>query len=296
MKSIFEQNFDELYAQVEERVKCIEPVKQIDTFTKTLMWTTLNEILMDVFGESRFMWMIVDKDGSFNVWFVDKYRTKSTKELSVEYASILKWPTETELFNMSIDALNLFTARCVADGLTHGDIAAHYNKSKPWFSSLIDRRTKKKQLPRAVAYTLTGEKRRKMCAQKLPENTATIYCVLDLLRDRNIPVSDSILAWTFGYECANDMGHVRTNHHNNSGRWAELVNIERYRVFNYVLKYIDIALNELRTSKRTFSSQKCVLTKGMTSEERIKTLTNYMENKRLEILALIDQTKEVEND
>ena len=293
MKSILEQEFNELYAQVEERVKCIKPVKQIDTFTKTMMWTSLNEIVTDVFGGSRFMWMIVDKDASFNVVFVDKYRTKTTRELSVEYASVLKWPTEAELFNMSVDALDLFKVRCVADGLTLREISAHYNKSEQWFSALFIRRTKKNQLPKAAAYLLTGEKRRKTCAQKLPENIATIYCFLDLLRDRSIPVSEPMLAWTFDYECATDMGNIRTNYYSNIGRWADFVSIERYRVFNYVLKYIDIALNELRTSKRTFSSQKCVPTKGMTSEERIKTLTNYMENKRLEILTLIDQTKEV---
>lgn len=142
MKAILEQNFDELYAQVEERVKCIQPVKQMDTYTKILMWTSLNEILIDIFGGSRFMWMIDPSDTEFVVSFVDQCRLKETKQLHVQHTTAFVWPEKQEILHMSLHELKSFIKLCSDNGYTLKDISCRYSKatSASWFSTLLANR------------------------------------------------------------------------------------------------------------------------------------------------------------
>lgn len=136
MKALLEQDFDELYAQVEARVKCIKPVKQIDTYTKILMWTSLNEILMDVFGGSRFMWMIDIDETTFTICFVDKCCIVNCKSLQIPYRETFVWPTETELKHMTFEQLNEFNKRVTDAKMTRTDISKHYNHATHWFRNL----------------------------------------------------------------------------------------------------------------------------------------------------------------
>lgn len=142
MRTILEQNFDELYAQVEERVKCIKPVKHLDTFSKVLMWTSLNDIIIDVFGESRFMWMIDSSDTEFAVTFIDRYRLKETKQLHVRHSTVFVWPEKQEILNMSLHELESFAKLCNDNGYTRQDITCRYSKSlnSTWFHTLLANR------------------------------------------------------------------------------------------------------------------------------------------------------------
>ncbi|MBR1988428.1 MAG: hypothetical protein IKA36_05265 [Clostridia bacterium] len=186
MKSILEQSFSELYAQVEERVKCIKPVKQIDTFTKTLMWTSINEILMDVFGGSRFMWMILDDRESFSVQFVDRYRTVLCKEIVVPYVIPIErfeWPESVDcLRHMSYEELQRFSDNCNERGITNVDIGRHYGQFSTWFNTML-RRRKRGSLSREKWRTTCDEKIRAWDAKKI-----TCFKLAYLLKKHDIPI------------------------------------------------------------------------------------------------------------
>ena len=194
MKSILEQNFDELYAQLEERVKCIKPVKQIDTFTKTLMWTTLNEILMDVFGNSRFMWMILDDRESFSVQFVDKYRTILCKKIDVLYVTPTKrfeWPESTDCIRkMSCEEIQQFADNCNERGITHADISRHYGLSPGWFNVVLSKR-KRGSLSVEDLRTIYDGKIRAWDAKKI-----TCFKLAYLLKKHDIPICKYIFMHT----------------------------------------------------------------------------------------------------
>lgn len=194
--SILEQNFDELYAQVEERVKCIKPVKQIDTFTKILMWTSLNEILMDVFGGSRFMWYIADKDlTTFEISFVDIHRVLGTHPLTVPYVFKFEFPQCYVVERMSYEELLEFRKQYEACGYGTSDVCSMYNKPTNWFSSLLGRR--KIGIRHSCKVPIHGGV--KAAADKWDYTKYLLYRMYVKAKEHNIPMIYQLLTHILGF-------------------------------------------------------------------------------------------------
>lgn len=247
MKSILEQDFDELYAQVEERVKCIQPVKQMDTFTKTLMWTSLNEILTDVFGGSRFMWMIGSTDTEFVVTFVDRYRLKETKKLYVKHTTVFVWPEKQTVRNMTIDELTSFTKLCNDYGINQTDISHHYSEGKTWFNGLLVKR--KKGVCPIDEYTF--ERRSEDMRTALGTRTAKwstskikLFKIMYVLNEFKLPIPVTLIQEVFGSEV--DKSQIHSLYASFGKQRGHLCATEQYinkytviEVYDDVIKYID---------------------------------------------------------
>ena len=110
MKTILEQTFDEMYNLVKERaLKCIQPVDMyIDTFVKFMMFESLNQILQEVFGGSRFMYLIKVTDIAFVVSFLDRYKIDQTRDLVISFVDTFEVPDKETLMHMSYDELRAF--------------------------------------------------------------------------------------------------------------------------------------------------------------------------------------------
>ena len=206
MKSILEQNFDELYAQLEERVKCIKPIKQVDTYMKMLVWTTLNEILTNIFGGTRFMWMISsDADGVFDISFVDKYRMVETKPLRVYYANVFVFPTKDELLNMTFEELEKFDKKAKTFKINRNMIGRYYGHDH-WFHSLWFARSRgsapHKHIGIAISKSLLSQESKKIIA------------LMIAILDANLPVMPIIISNSTGIahkEISNCYQQIRTN-------------------------------------------------------------------------------------
>lgn len=276
MKSILEQDFNELYAQVEERVKCIKPVKQMDTFTKALMWTSLNEILMDVFGGSRFMWMITTNDGDFTVMFFDKCKIIPTRNITVNHTNILKWPTEAELVNMSYDDLCEFKRLCRDNGITQVEICRRYSKSDSWFSMIVCSRKHGSTSRDSDAYkTKVSENRTSSWTDEELDNHLFGY----ELAKRQIPISRNILTQMLGDEKTAVRAALSSNAEaTNCRAWLSRRD-ERYSiVLDKVLQYIELAIITVNTVPNAFNRQRAIKLSATTSTERRKQLIDRFEN------------------
>lgn len=192
MKSILEQNFDELYAQITERVKCIQPVVQLDTFTKFMMFETLNQILYEVFGASRFMYMIRITDTTFVVSFLDRYKSQTTNNLIVPFKNEFMIPDKETILNMSLEELTEFFTQLKKNGLSFADIANQLSVSKKWFYSLMkDRR--RGRMPRQSAKFrehIADITRRRHISRisSMSEHFKTSFAVALRLNEQHIPV------------------------------------------------------------------------------------------------------------
>lgn len=291
MKAILEQDFDELYAQVEERVKCIKPVKQIDTYTKTLMWTSLNEIVTDVFGNSRFIWMIETGDSSFVIQLFDKYKIIPTRYLVVQYLQLFNWPTQDELLNMSADELIAFKQLCASEQIPQRDISRHYDMSDSWFNTLIKNRS--------LGVTSRGseEFHKKISrstmirhAKQLTDADTDILLLHKRLIMSSIPVSLYVLASVFN--TTESKVHCLLGGRNTTSRmyinnlWETLDPSKHAEIIDTVVeKYISTSIEYLATEGRAFKSQVVVkLGTGLSHEDRVKRLTMYLEDKKQELL------------
>lgn len=194
MKAILEQDFNELYAQVEERVKCIKPVKQIDTFTKALMWTSLNEILTDVFGESRFMWMISTSYDSFNVTFVDRYSIANTKSLNVKIVDGFVFPSIRALVDMEPNELKSFINNAHAQGFSDSDIDCWYGKNDGFIRSLIYHRSKGKRSNNKGGTDKRISSMRSTVVDRLTNDQKCELMVCRCIIRDDIPLSWSVMA------------------------------------------------------------------------------------------------------
>lgn len=299
MKSILEQDFDELYAQVEARVKCIKPVKQIDTFTKALMWTSLNEILMDVFGGSRFMWLIEIFDNKFVVKFADRYRSADVQSLTVPYMTEFVWPSEHELRNMTYTELEMFRRQCSDINLTMVDISRRYRRNDTWFKGMM----KLRQQNAAPAGTDMAKLRhsRGQTASWSDDELNDHLLVYELFK-RTIPISENVLG-----QMIPDPKRVRglrpSCTRKSTKSWTNCSGERMLIVLNKILQYINLALKSLHNNDRVFVGQRCVDTSGYSKKNRKKILIEYLENKKVSIETEITQTtlsikptKEVEND
>ena len=298
MKAILEQNFDELYAQVEERVKCIKPVKQIDTYTKTLMWTSLNEIVTDVFGGSRFMWLIEVANNKFVVKFADRYRSADVQSLTVPYMTEFVWPSEHELKNMTYTELEMFRRQCADINLTMFDISKHYHYNNTWFRRIL----KSRQQNAAPAGTDMAKLRHSLgqTASWSDDELNDHLLVYELFK-RTIPISENILG-----KMISDPKRVRglrpSCTRKSTKSWTNCSDERMLIVLNRILQYIDLALKSLHNNERVFIGQRHVDTSG-SSKNRKTILIEYFEDKKVSIETEITQislsikpTKEVEND
>lgn len=291
MKSILEQDFNELYAQVEERVKCIKPVKQIDTYTKTLMWTSLNEIVTDVFGNSRFIWMIETGDSSFVIQLFDKYKIIPTRYLVVQYLQLFNWPTRDEMLNMSVDELIAFKQLCESEQITQSDISRHYGMSVTWFNTLIKNRSS------GVASRGSEEFHKKTSrstmmrhAKCLTDTDTDILLLHKRLIMSSIPVSLYVLSSVFN--TTESKVHCLLGGRPNTVRkyidvlWATLDHHKHAEIIDTVVeKYISTSIEYLATEGRAFMSQGVVkLGTGLSHADRVKQLTVYLEDKKQELL------------
>lgn len=276
MKSILEQDFNELYAQVEERVKCIKPVKQIDTYTKTLMWTALNEIVTDVFGGSRFMWMITTNDGDFTVMFFDKCKIIPTRNITVDHTNILKWPTEAELLNMSYDKLCEFKRLCRDNGVTQVEICQRYGKCDSWFSMVVHSRKHGSTSRDSDAYkTKVSKNRTSSWTDEELDNHLLGY----ELAKRQIPISRNVLTQLLGDEkTAVRVALSSAVEDTNCRAWLSRRD-ERYSiVLDKVLQYIELAIITVNTVPNAFNRQRAIKLSATTSTERRKQLIDIFEN------------------
>ena len=312
MKSILEQNFDELYAQVEERVKCIKPVKQIDTYTKILMWTTLNEILMDVFGGSRFMWMILDDRESFDVQFVDRYRIVLCEKIVVPYVTPIErfeWPESIDCVRqMSYEEMQRFSDNCNERGITNIDISRYYGQSSGWFNTLLHKRK------RGV---LTREKWRMTCDEKIRTWDAkkiTCFKLAYLLKKHGIPVCKYVFMKITDcdyrvYECARAVDSIESTL--NAAKSIHDIDHPDNDIVKLFSQYINEIISQLETichtkraNGRVFNQlfarlgihaqpvyiDSCRMAKNIYSADSIDKINNYIN--KLKTLT----TKEIEND
>ena len=280
MKSILEQNFDELYAQVEERVKCIKPVKQIDIYTKTLMWTSLNEILTDVFGGSRFMWMIESTDISFVVKFVDIYRVMLTNQLIVPYTIEIIWPSETELMSMSAEDLKKFKEYCSENELTYDKIGRHYQRNENWFSSLLHSRLRAKRSP-----INSTEFRDKLCCNTVnrwSDDELDNHLLMLQLKERSIPISKHIIASFVGERNASTYAATAKMASETVCRVLG-TRYEKRQVYvlDKLIQYIERSIEYIHTTNHAFKRQTIV--KLPNNEDKQKLLIQFFEDKKISI-------------
>ena len=195
-KTILEQNFDELYAQLGERVKCIKPVRQIDTYRKMLMWMSINEILIDVFGGSRFMWYIADKDlTTFEISFVDIHRVLGTHSLTVPYVFKFEFPQSYIVERMSYEELLEFRKQYEACGYSNKDVCTLYNKPINWISSLLGRR--KSGIKHHCKVPIHGGV--KAMADKWDYTKYLLYRMYVKAKEHNIPMIYQLLPHILGF-------------------------------------------------------------------------------------------------
>lgn len=280
MKSILEQNFNELYTKVKERVKCIDPIKQIDMFTKMMMWTSLNEILMDVFGNTRFMWMIDTTDSTFVVKFIDKYKIEQTKELNVPYAIKFVWPTEHELLHMSFQQLEQFYKKCSEYNIHHTDINNHYGYSHGWFDAIKGRR-KNNAAPRSsdVNKRLISV----IKSSKWKDNELDAHLLLVALKNFNIPFSIRVVETIFTNISVKAL--EATFYRLNSDihmAWKDRYE-ERYGVIlDKLLQYITSAIEYIHNTKGAFKNLRN-LNINTTGKDKKEVLIQFFEDKKIAI-------------
>lgn len=291
MKAILEQNFDELYAQVEERVKCIKPVKQIDTYTKTLIWTSLHEIVTDVFGNSRFIWMIETGDSSFVIQLFDKYKIIPTRYLVVQYLQLFNWPTRDEILNMSADGLIAFKQLCESEQITQSDVSRHYGMSVTWFNTLIKNRSN------GVASRGSEEFHKKQSkilmmhrAKRLTDTDIDLLLLHKKLVVSSIPVSRHVLASVFNtteykVRCL-FCGRPKNSRMYIDYLWETLDPYKHAEIIDTIVeKYISTSIKYMAAGGHAFKTQSVVkLGTGISHADRVKQLTMYLEDKKEALL------------
>lgn len=143
MRTILEQKFDELYAQADARASCIKSVtSNVDSYTKHMMFESLNQILMEVFGGSRFMYLIKVTDIAFVVTFVDRYKSMQTKSLILQFAKTFTIPDKQTILEMSESELKCFINECKQNGYSPEDVALELGMSKGWLYGLYSHRVR----------------------------------------------------------------------------------------------------------------------------------------------------------
>ena len=138
MKAILEQNFDELYAQAKERIEtCVKPMEQMTTFAFFMMWNTINQILFDVFHETRFMWNIVgtETDNELKIRFQDQLKEVATNDLSVLIRNEFKLISFEEFRRMTHKEMCKYVDLCRSRGYSSRDLARHFGKTKSYVSN-----------------------------------------------------------------------------------------------------------------------------------------------------------------
>ena len=138
MKAILEQNFDELYAQAKVRIEaCVVPVEQMTAFTFFVMWNTINQILIDVFSNTRFMWNICgsETDNELKIRFLDQFKTVSTNEIVVTIRNEFKLISFDEFYKMSRAEANQYLKLCRSHGYSSADLSRYFGKNETYIAS-----------------------------------------------------------------------------------------------------------------------------------------------------------------
>ena len=145
MKALLEQDFDELYAIAKDRIdKCIKPMEPFTTLGFFMVWNTINEILFDVFHDTRFMWIICggETNARMSVCFHDKLMNMPTKKLEVSFLKEFKLISYQEFVNMPVDDMYEYVCECRARGYSEKFLSNHFGKSDSFVSNLLHCRKK----------------------------------------------------------------------------------------------------------------------------------------------------------
>ena len=138
MRAILEQDFNELYAQTKERIEaCVKPVEQMTTFTFFVMWNTINQILIDVFNNTRFMWVICgsETDNELKIRFLDQFKTVSTNEMVVEIRKEFKLIGFDEFYKMTRAEAYQYLELCRSHGYSAAYLSRYFGKTTSYVSS-----------------------------------------------------------------------------------------------------------------------------------------------------------------
>lgn len=145
MQALLEQNFDDLYSTAKDRIeKCIKPIEPFTTLDFFIIWSTINEILFDVFHNTRFMYFIGrgNTDAKLSVCFHDKLMNTPTKKLEVSFLKEFKLISYQEFVNMPVDDMYKYVCECRTRGYSEKFLSNHFGKSDTFVSNLLHCRKK----------------------------------------------------------------------------------------------------------------------------------------------------------
>lgn len=261
MQNVIRQNFDELYAQVEERVKCVQPVKQADIHTKTSLWITINRILIDVLHDSQFVWVVDFDETMINIRFFDEsHNSICTQVMTVPYVVQFQWPSIEDVMCMSATQLHTFQKQCFKHGIRVLDISEHYGHTKGWFTHLKNNRNKG-MLP--IAMFDGGVYLRKRVNDRLDNwdhSRILGFQFVYLLHQNNVPIASKLVSSTLGINVSKiDVDcftkQIRTGSEAINKFITESILID---LNDLLIKYIDeliITLGDIEKCKRTSSTR-----------------------------------------
>ena len=145
MKALLEQNFDDLYVIAKDRIeKCIKAMEQMTTFRFFVIWNTINEILFDVFHDTRFMWVIAgcETDSKLTICFHDKLMNLPTKKIDISILNEFKLISFENFCKMSYKEMLRYMETCYLRGCTNVDLSRHFGQSDNYVTSMLSQRRK----------------------------------------------------------------------------------------------------------------------------------------------------------
>ena len=143
MQALLEQSFDELYVIAKDRIeKCVKAMEQMTTFRFFVIWNTINEILFDVFHDTRFMWVIsgCETDSKLTVCFHDKLMNLPTKKIDISILNEFKFISLEEFTRMSYDEIYKYVTYCRSLGYSAKDLSKHFGKGRSYVTCYMTQR------------------------------------------------------------------------------------------------------------------------------------------------------------